>query len=54
MEAAAKPISSGRRPMRSASMPAKGISSNDTVTAITPASNVSRMDMPVTRWTWDG
>ncbi|MNE02457.1 hypothetical protein D3C76_871120 [compost metagenome] len=30
-------------------MPAKGISSNDTDAAITPASNVLRMDMPFHR-----
>ncbi|MNW20657.1 hypothetical protein D3C71_2211460 [compost metagenome] len=51
---AAKAISTGRRPTRSASMPAKGINSNDTPTAMAPASSVSRIDMPVTRCTCDG
>ncbi|MNI91160.1 hypothetical protein D3C73_1487800 [compost metagenome] len=54
IEAMANAIRTGRRPTRSASLPAKGNSTSDTPTEITPASNVSRIDMPVIRWTCEG
>ncbi|MNK93006.1 hypothetical protein D3C87_1131490 [compost metagenome] len=51
IEAMAKAINTGRRPTRSASLPANGSSTSDTPTEITPASNVSRIDMPVIKCT---